>query len=152
MTELNTSLVELDQQLCFMLYSTSRAMTKAYQPMLQDLEITYPQYLVLMVMWQWQREHHTNATVSALCEKLLLDSGTVTPLLKRMEAAGLVVRQRSTEDERKVLISLTSKATGLHEKALAWTIEARRRSSFKAEEVDNLRTGLSKLLGKLQGQ
>jgi DNA-binding MarR family transcriptional regulator len=92
----------LDNQLCFALYSASLAMTKLYKPLLEALGLTYPQYLVLLVLWE-----QDGLTVSALGERLHLDSGTLTPLLKRMEQADLLVRQRSTEDERKVEVLLT---------------------------------------------
>ena len=93
----------LDNQLCFALYSASLAMTKLYKPLLDALGLTYPQYLVMLVLWE-----HDDITVSALGERLSLDSGTLTPLLKRMEAAGWLVRQRSADDERRVQVSLTA--------------------------------------------
>ena len=92
----------LDNQLCFALYSASLAMTKLYKPLLETLGLTYPQYLVLLVLWE-----QDGLTVSALGERLHLDSGTLTPLLKRMEQADLLVRQRSVADERKVEVFLT---------------------------------------------
>jgi DNA-binding MarR family transcriptional regulator len=93
----------LDNQLCFALYSTSLAMTKIYKPLLAELGLTYPQYLVMLVLWE------TDAiTVSALGERLYLDSGTLTPLLKRMEKSGLLARVRSARDERRVEVSLTN--------------------------------------------
>jgi DNA-binding MarR family transcriptional regulator len=92
----------LDNQLCFALYSTSLAMTKLYKPLLETLGLTYPQYLVMLVLWE-----RDGLTVSALGERLYLDSGTLTPLLKRIEAAGWLVRQRSQEDERRVEVRLT---------------------------------------------
>lgn len=92
----------LDNQLCFALYSTSLAMTKLYKPLLDALGLTYPQYLVMLVLWE-----RDGLTVSALGERLYLDSGTLTPLLKRMEAAGWLVRQRSSDDERRVEVRLT---------------------------------------------
>ncbi len=94
--------LRLDNQLCFALYSASLAMTKAYKPLLDALGLTYPQYLVLLVLWE-----HGERTVSELGERLYLDSGTLTPLLKRMEVAGLLQRQRAPDDERRVLVSLT---------------------------------------------
>lgn len=93
----------LDNQLCFALYSTSLAMTKLYKPLLDALGLTYPQYLVMLVLWE-----QDDVSVSDLGERLFLDSGTLTPLLKRMEAAGLLVRTRSRQDERRVQISLTA--------------------------------------------
>ena len=93
----------LDNQLCFALYSTSLAMTKLYKPLLAALGLTYPQYLVMLVLWE-----QDDITVSALGERLFLDSGTLTPLLKRMEAVNLLSRIRSAQDERRVQIRLTA--------------------------------------------
>lgn len=92
----------LDDQLCFALYNASRAMTQAYAPLLDELEITYPQYLVLMVLWEMD-----GARVSAIGDRLALDSATLTPLLKRLEARGVIERRRSSEDERVVEVFLT---------------------------------------------
>lgn len=93
---------QLENQLCFALYSASLAMTKLYKPMLDSLGLTYPQYLVMLVLWEAD-----GPSVSNLGERLNLDSGTLTPLLKRMEAAGWLARQRSTEDERRVHVWLS---------------------------------------------
>lgn len=96
------AMLRLDNQLCFALYSTSLAMTRLYKPLLDALGITYPQYLVLLVLWE-----RDGLSVSELGHRLFLDSGTLTPLLKRMQAAGLVTRQRALDDERRVHIALT---------------------------------------------
>src|SRR5512145_2869291 len=93
----------LDHQLCFALYSASLAMTKLYKPLLEPLGLTYPQYLVMLVLWE-----SDGLTVSQVGERLALDSGTLTPLLKRLEAAGLVQRLRDSADERRVLLQLTA--------------------------------------------
>ncbi len=93
----------LDNQLCFALYSTSLAMTKLYKPLLDELGLTYPQYLAMLVLWE-----KDGLTVSELGERLFLDSGTLTPLLKRLESSGLVARLRDVQDERRVHISLTA--------------------------------------------
>jgi MarR family transcriptional regulator, organic hydroperoxide resistance regulator len=92
----------LDEQLCFAIYSTSLAMSKVYRPLLTKLGVTYPQYLVLMALW-----NQDQVTVSEIGSRVFLDSATLTPLLKRMETAGLVQRARSTRDERQVIVSLT---------------------------------------------
>jgi len=92
----------LDHQLCFALYSASLAMTKLYKPLLEPLGLTYPQYLVMLVLWQ-----DDGLTVSQIGERLALDSGTLTPLLKRLEAGGQVQRLRDAQDERRVLLQLT---------------------------------------------
>ena len=98
----------LDNQLCFALYSTSLAMTKLYKPLLDALGLTYPQYLVMLVLWE-----QDGSTVSALGERLFLDSGTLTPLLKRLQTSGLVERVRDAQDERRVRITLTPQGQAL---------------------------------------
>ena len=105
-------MLKLDNQLCFAVYSTSLAMTRLYKPLLDKLGLTYPQYLVMLVLWE-----QDGPTVSELGERLSLDSGTLTPLLKRMEAAGLVQRQRDAQDERRVRIALTSAGQALRAQA-----------------------------------
>src|SRR5215212_107150 len=107
----------LDNQLCFALYSTSLAMTKLYKPLLDEVGLTYPQYLVMLVLWE-----RDGLMVSELGERLYLDSGTLTPLLKRLEAAGLIARIRAVEDERRVHVTLT--AAGRKLKARAAKIPA----------------------------
>jgi DNA-binding MarR family transcriptional regulator len=106
------SALRLDQQLCFALYSASRATTAAYRPLLDELGVTYPQYLVLLVLWEDEP-----VTVRHLGERLQLDSGTLSPLLKRLEAAGIVTRQRSAADERSVEVGLTDKGRELEVRA-----------------------------------
>ena len=93
----------LDNQLCFALYSTSLAMTRVYKPLLDEVGLTYPQYLAMLVLWE-----EDGLTVSALGERLFLDPGTLTPLLKRLESTGLIARLRDVEDERRVHITLTA--------------------------------------------
>lgn len=102
----------LDNQLCFALYSASLAMTKLYKPLLDTLGLTYPQYLVMLALWE-----RDGLTVSELGERLFLDSGTLTPLLKRLEAAGLLVRLRDVQDERRVRITLTGQGRALRDGA-----------------------------------
>jgi DNA-binding MarR family transcriptional regulator len=102
----------LDNQLCFALYSASLAMTKLYKPLLDELGLTYPQYLVMLVLWE-----QDGLMVSELGERLSLDSGTLTPLLKRIEAAGFVSRIRDVQDERRVHISLTAAGRKLKARA-----------------------------------
>ncbi|WP_457281341.1 MarR family winged helix-turn-helix transcriptional regulator [Polaromonas sp. P5_D5] len=106
------AMLQLDNQLCFALYSTSLAMTKLYKPMLEEMGLTYPQYLAMLVLWE-----QDGLTVSELGERLYLDSGTLTPLLKRMESAGLLSRIRAVEDERRVHITLTAAGRKLKAKA-----------------------------------
>jgi DNA-binding MarR family transcriptional regulator len=104
--------LQLDHQLCFALYSASLAMTKLYKPLLEELGLTYPQYLALLVLWE-----QDGLTVSDLGERLHLDSGTLTPLLKRLETAGLLSRLRDVQDERRVLIRLTASGRQLKKRA-----------------------------------
>jgi MarR family transcriptional regulator, organic hydroperoxide resistance regulator len=106
------SLSSLDNQLCFALYSTSLAMTRIYKPLLDALGLTYPQYLAMLVLWE-----QDGIGVSELGERLYLDSGTLTPLLKRLETAGLIARLRAVEDERRVRISLTAAGRKLKARA-----------------------------------
>ncbi|WP_404332404.1 MarR family winged helix-turn-helix transcriptional regulator [Mesobacillus maritimus] len=105
--------LKLDNQLCFAIYACSREITRLYRPFLDELGITYPQFLALTVLWE-----HKRLTVKEIGEKLFLDSGTLTPMLKRMEALELVKRVRGTEDERKVYIALTERGEQLREEAL----------------------------------
>ena len=100
----------LGNQLCFAVYSTAHAFNRVYKPLLDRLGLTYPQYLVMLVLWE-----RDGVPVKDIGERLFLDSGTLTPLLKRLEAAGLIKRTRSTEDERQVLIALTSQGQALRE-------------------------------------
>jgi MarR family transcriptional regulator, organic hydroperoxide resistance regulator len=104
----------LGNQICFAVYSTAHAFNRVYKPLLDRLGLTYPQYLVMMVLWE-----RDGVPVKDIGEKLFLDSGTLTPLLKRLEAADLVKRTRSIEDERQVLIALTPKGQALKEQARA---------------------------------
>jgi len=104
--------LKLDDQLCFALYSTSLAMNKTYRKLLTPLDLTYPQYLVMMVLWQGD-----GLSVSEIGSRLFLDSATLTPLLKRMEASGFLQRVRAAGDERQVIVSLTPAGQALKEKA-----------------------------------
>lgn len=104
----------LGNQICFAVYSTAHAFNRVYKPLLDRLGLTYPQYLVMLVLWE-----RDDVPLKDIGEKLFLDSGTLTPLLKRLEASGLIKRTRSTEDERQVLIALTPKGQALREEARA---------------------------------
>src|ERR671917_397807 len=118
MTETPSPSVALDDQLCFALYAASRAVTARYRPMLDELGITYPQYLVLMLLWEQDGQ-----TVGQLGSRLALDSGTLSPLLKRLTAAGLVTRHRRVEDERSVSIALTDQGRALEGPACSVSAE-----------------------------
>jgi len=100
--------LKLDNQICFPIYAASRLIIRSYQPYLDKLEVTYPQYLVLLVLWE-----EDSLTVNTISKKLILNTNTITPLLKRMENQNLIVRRRSSEDERKVVVSLTEKGISL---------------------------------------
>jgi len=106
--------LKLKNQLCFPVYAASRLIIREYQPFLDNLGITYPQYLVLMILWETDE-----ITVNEIANKLILNTNTVTPLLKRMESLGIISRERSSTDERKVIITLTTKGKGMQEKASA---------------------------------
>ena len=107
-------LLRLDNQICFAIYSAAHAFNRVYKPLLDRLGLTYPQYLVMLVLWE-----HDGVAVKEIGERLYLDSGTLTPLLKRLEQAGLIRRTRSTEDERQVLIDLTAQGQALKDRARA---------------------------------
>ncbi|WP_109607348.1 MarR family winged helix-turn-helix transcriptional regulator [Mucilaginibacter oryzae] len=134
-------LLKLENQICFPAYAFSRNLTNLYRPLLAQLDITYPQYLVLMVLWEYQEQ-----TVNQLCEKLHLDTGTLTPLLKRLEQKGLVNRTRSKHDERVVIISLTSSGKQLKEKAKHIPMELLKCSNVSMDELQQLKTLLNKVL------
>jgi DNA-binding MarR family transcriptional regulator len=130
----------LDDQLCFALYSASRAVTAAYRPLLAELNLTYPQYLVLLVLWEEGR-----TTVGRLCERLHLDSGTLSPLLKRLESIGYVTRERSTDDERRVEIALTTAGTRLQAKASCIPERLTALSQMSPEQLVSLRDTVLRL-------
>jgi MarR family transcriptional regulator, organic hydroperoxide resistance regulator len=137
--------LQLDRQLCFALYSSSLAMTRLYKPLLEPLGLTYPQYLVLLVLWE-----QDELTVSAVGDKLFLDSGTLTPLLKRMEAAGWLSRQRSAQDERQVLVRLTDTGRALREQACPLPPRLLTATGCAAAELQDLTNTLQALRGRLR--
>ena len=138
--------LQLDHQLCFALYSASLAMTKVYKPLLEPLGLTYPQYLALLLLWERDAQ-----TVSELGERLFLDSGTLTPLLKRMEAAGWVIRERAADDERRVIVSLTAEGRDLRRLARAVPRQLAQATGCSADELTALTTRLQQLRSQLQG-
>mgnify|MGYP001320494716 FL=1 len=140
----NAEILYLENQLCFPLYAASRLTTQIYTPLLNELGITYPQYLVLMVLWQ-----HSEQTVNEICTKLLLESNTVTPLLKRLEQKGILIRRRSDADERSVIISLTEEGEALKERALlipGKIVGSFNDDSISQEEILQFRDTLKKLV------
>jgi DNA-binding MarR family transcriptional regulator len=138
-------LLELDNQLCFALHSTARQLIRAYRPALEGLELTHPQYLVMLVLFRWARDRESRPTVKALGERLMLDSGTLTPLLKRLEARGLVTRTRSSGDEREVFVHLTRAGRALQKRAVRVPLSLIRHSRMPLNEIVQLREGLKKL-------
>ncbi|MCG9554670.1 MarR family transcriptional regulator [Vibrio sp. Isolate31] len=136
--------LKLDNQVCFALYSASNAMSRAYQPLLKALDLTYLQYIVMMVLWE---EKEIN--VKALGAKTHLDSGTLTPLLKRLEMKGYVLRSRSTEDERVRVITLTPAGVELKEQAQTVPVKMLCISKMSEGELKSLKVQCEQLLGNL---
>ena len=137
--------LKLSQQLCFPIYHLSKEITNAYRPMLEQLDVTYPQYLVLMVLWE-----HGTLSVKQIGEQLHLDSGTLTPLLKRLQAKEMVERERAFQDERIVEISLTEKGNNLKQKATCIPLQLMEQVQLSTEEQSQLKTILDKILNNLQ--
>ena len=136
--------LKLDSMLCFAVYAAGHAFTRFYKPRLDALGLTYPQYLVFLVLWE-----QDGLTVKALGEKLFLDSGTITPLVKRLEARGLLRRQRDDEDERQVRIFLTPEGRALRAKALAVPLAVGKALGEQAAQAGDLRRSLQQLRERL---
>ncbi len=137
----NDDLLKLDNQLCFALYATSRAVTSVYRPALDEMGLTYPQYLVMLVLWERQ-----TASVGELGEHLYLDSGTLTPLLKRLEKHGLIIRSRGSGDERQVNISLTLAGARMKRRAGSIALSLKCKLQLPVDKVNALRHELNQLL------
>ena len=137
-------MLRLDNQVCFAVYSTAHAFNRVYKPLLDRLGLTYPQYLVMLVLWE-----RDDVPVKEIGERLFLDSGTLTPLLKRLEAADLIKRTRSTEDERQVLIALTPKGRSLQEKARTVPQSILAASACSVSELSALKNDLVALRDRL---
>jgi DNA-binding MarR family transcriptional regulator len=137
----NENFLKLDNQLCFPVYAVSRQITQIYQPLLNELGITYPQYLALLTLWE-----NGTQTVNQIGEKLLLDSGTLTPLLKRLEQKEFVSRKRSAVDERVVEVSLTKEGNSLKEKAGCIPMKMFEKLGISIEEAETLKIILTKIL------
>ena len=133
--------LKISNQLCFPLYAASREVIKAYKPFLEELDLTYTQYIAMMVLWE-----RKSVIVKEMGEMLYLDSGTLTPLLKKMEAKGLLTRTRSTEDERNLVVKVTEAGMALREKALDIPEKMRSCSRLTNEEARTLYPILMKLL------
>jgi len=137
----------LDKQICFSLYSASNAMSRAYRPLLETLDLTYLQYIVMMVLWE-----HSTMNVKELGNKVHLDSGTLTPLLKRLEAKGLLIRTRCKKDERVRIINLSHDGLKMREKAESVPQEIFCKSKMSVEELTHLKHSCDLLLSKLNAE
>ena len=136
-------MMKLENQLCFPLYAAARSMTSLYTPWLKPLGLTYTQYLVFLVLWEKDR-----IPVGEICEKLMLDNGTVSPLLKKMEQAGYVTRSRSSEDDRVVRITLTKQGRELQKKAREIPMRVSDCIDLPQEKAEKLYELLYEFLGK----
>ncbi len=132
--EKTPDLLRLDNQLCFALYSASNAIVRAYRPLLETLDLTYPQYLVMLVLWQ-----QDGISVKQLGEKLFLDSGTLTPLLKRLETKGLIQRERSAQDERVRVLTLTGQGKTLKKQAANIPVQMRSQLNITESQLQLLK-------------
>lgn len=130
----------LEDQLCFALYAAQRAVTNRYRPLLEEFNLTYPQYLVMLVLWQ-----HGSLPIKSLGSLLQLDYGTLTPLLKRLQAHGLIRRERQASDERSVQISLTEQGTELHERARVIPTAMGEAVAFTMQEFQDAKSLLERL-------
>jgi DNA-binding MarR family transcriptional regulator len=135
--------LQLSEQVCFPVYVLAKEIINQYRPFLEELKLTYPQYLVMLVLWE-----HEEQTVNQLGEKLKLDSGTLTPLLKRMEVKKFVTRIRSTTDERLVHIALTEKGKDLKEKATCIPTQLIESMDLSTDDLLNLKNIITKILKK----
>ena len=140
--EKNYDALKLENQLCFPLYACSREVIKLYKPYLDELDLTYTQYIAMMVLWE-----HKAVTVKELGQYLFLDSGTLTPLLKKMEAKGLLSRKRDHEDERSLVVSLSDAGEALRDRAVDVPVKMAQCVRLQPEEAKELYRLLYKLLG-----
>jgi len=141
----NPECLKLDNQLCFPLYVIAKEMTGLYRPFLDELNITYPQYLVMMILWE-----HDGLPVNSIGEKLYLDSGTLTPLLKRLEAKGFISRKRKKEDERVVEVFITESGKDLQQKACEIPGKLLRKIDAAPEDWIALKESVQKILNKIE--
>lgn len=137
-------ILKLEDHLCFSLYASSRAILRLYRPFLDELNLTYPQYLVLLILWEKQQ-----STVKELGELLDLDSGTLTPMLKRMETAELIERRRDAADERVVVVTITQEGASLQERAICIPRSLLLATGMSVEEVTILNSAIKKLMFKV---
>lgn len=138
-------LLKISNQLCFPIYALSKEITNQYRPLLEKLDLTYPQYLVLMVLWE-----HQKLNVCEIGKILRLDSGTLTPLLKRLEAKQIVIRERSKQDERIVDVSLTEKGIALEDDAVCIPVQLMEKVQLSAEEILQFKTIINKIFNTIE--
>jgi DNA-binding MarR family transcriptional regulator len=136
---------KLENQLCFPLYVIAKEIISLYRPFLDEIDITYPQYLVMMVLWE-----KDGLTVNQVGEKLHLDSGTLTPLLKRLEVKGFVIRKRKKEDERVVQVFLADEGRNLQQKACEIPVKMQEKLNLTTEDLFELKETVQKILNKIQ--
>lgn len=141
MSEQNYDALKLSRQLCFPLYACSREMIKLYKPWLDKLELTYTQYITMLVLWE-----HKAMTVKALGQELYLDSGTLTPLLKKLEEKGLVTRRRSEQDERNLIVTLTDRGEAMRDDALHIPAEMTKCVNLPRDDIRELYRMLYQML------
>lgn len=137
--------LKISNQLCFPIYALSKEITNQYRPLLEKLNLTYPQYLVMLVLWE-----HQKLSVKAIGEKLHLDSGTLTPLLKRLEIKEIVKRERCKHDERIVEVSLTEKGIALEEDAVCIPVQLMEKVQLSAEEILQFKTIINKIFNTIE--
>lgn len=138
--------LHLDNQLCFLFHRISRELTAAYRPLLADLGLTYPQYLVMLVLWE-----RDGMTVGEIGERLSLDSGTLSPLIRRLESAGIVSRRRATADERRVTVHLTAVGRDLEQRAAEVPGALAAQLADDAAQFEQAKVSLTALLDRLEG-
>lgn len=134
----------LSNHLCFSIYAASREMIKLYTPLLKEIKLTYPQYLVMIVMWE-----HNTITFKDLGKKLYLDSGTLTPVIKKLTDAGLITRTRSDKDERTVILTITDKGLSLKEKVRKVPLQIFEKTCLEQGDYDHLNYTVRDLLSNL---
>lgn len=147
MSDHTYDVLKLENQLCFPLYACSREVIKLYKPFLDEIDLTYTQYIVMMVLWEGE-----SVTVKELGKRLFLDSGTLTPLLKKMETKGLLSRTRSAKDERNLIVSITKKGEALKEKAVSIPPRMAGCVNLEPQETLTLYQLLYKLLYSAKGE
>ncbi len=135
--------LKIENQLCFPLYACSRSLIRQYKPFLDKLDLTYTQYIAMLILWD-----RRSAMVKEMGETLCLDSGTLTPLLKKLEAKGLVIRRRDERDERNLIVTLTEKGAALRQEALAVPTQISACVTLTPQEADKLYRLLYKMMGR----